>query len=1157
MAHRLAFFLCVLLILAHSHKAFGQGVEIALEASAAESEVGDLLGVDVVVNARSAALTSVSAFLSFDSRLFELVPVEASSGGVSHPFRSGSFLPGQVYANAVSGDGSSRIQLDYVVITGVGVDGVRPAASGRGVVASFLLKVVGRPEEGEYARIEIDDSGRRRTSYTELERAGAKGRFRYPPGHARVRVVADGSTAAAEGNPEAPQASGESVAGFPPVAEEAAGGTDPPLEAAMIDAGEVPKIRGIGGFRLVTGEEVVLHLDDYVEDPDTPSQQLQWDILADGLVEVGIDAERNLLVRAIPGEFGNGRLVLTVRDPQRNASVTQIEVTVTSREGETEEGSIPAVGEEIVDAPELGEESVDTSEPGEEIVDIPESGEESADTSELGEGIVDTSEPDEEIVDTPESREEVVDISETEEGGVDFEEAGREEVGLSESGDRIEDVDGLTEEEERVEEAGSVVSGEGTGDVREEAVVSETPMALKLGDIPDMELAAGEAHIFSLDDYVEVGDVEGVSWTVSGSPSVAVEIDADRQVWMRGASGFSGHQVLLFTAADGKGNIVTEVVRVEVGVEEVAGATVDPSQVPGVDEEALFELVEPPEFRLLVGALDSALSLDALVAQGDPGAVIWSVRGGAKVQGRIDPGARLLILDARGALPGREVFFLDASLGDRRLSVPLWVNVRAPRLAIRPLPDLVIVAGAVDSSLSLDEYLEGDFAPEQVSWEVQGPEGVEVEVDPRSHRLRVSGSGSFELFLRVVASTGAVETGVLWVEEEIFANPLEPTSTDPGKVPVLHLPQEVVLEPGEVREFEGVVEDVDTELSLLIWEVVAEGGGEAVAHNGSLRVRAVEGVDFRVRLGVADPQGNHVEGELLVRVQAVEPVDATPPQLSLEGRLSGEDRVELRIQTDEELAAVPSLVVGGRELEVDVRDDYYQAFFEVVESGTIEARAAGLDGAGNAGTVGLSLVVGRIGVPGGSVASADGGMRVQAPAGERIVLVHRGEDGYRVDFPAGRSDRVDLIFVHDFSGDYPVVVLRYDSGRAEWEELPTFVSPEIRVVYSSVDGPGLFKLGKGSGAVPLSAEPVVYPNPFNAAATIRYLVEEQGAVRLWIYDLQGQLVRRLVERTQAAGPWTVVWDGRREDGQQTASGVYLFRVETGGGSRGGKMTLLH
>lgn len=72
-----------------------------------------------------------------------------------------------------------------------------------------------------------------------------------------------------------------------------------------------------------------------------------------------------------------------------------------------------------------------------------------------------------------------------------------------------------------------------------------------------------------------------------------------------------------------------------------------------------------------------------------------------------------------------------------------------------------------------------------------------------------------------------------------------------------------------------------------------------------------------------------------------------------------------------------------------------------------------------------------------------------------------------------------------------------------------------------------------------------YPNPFNPATTISYKLSQPDMVSLEIYNLQGQLVNRLVHAMQAAGEHVATWRGVNEAGMAQPSGVYFYRLQVG------------
>lgn len=83
-----------------------------------------------------------------------------------------------------------------------------------------------------------------------------------------------------------------------------------------------------------------------------------------------------------------------------------------------------------------------------------------------------------------------------------------------------------------------------------------------------------------------------------------------------------------------------------------------------------------------------------------------------------------------------------------------------------------------------------------------------------------------------------------------------------------------------------------------------------------------------------------------------------------------------------------------------------------------------------------------------------------------------------------------------------------------------------------------------------------YPNPFNPSTEISFELPVRGDVRLDIYNLLGQNVRTLVNGSLEAGSHTITWDGRADNGTGVASGVYLYRLQSGSYSETKKMTLM-
>jgi hypothetical protein len=72
-----------------------------------------------------------------------------------------------------------------------------------------------------------------------------------------------------------------------------------------------------------------------------------------------------------------------------------------------------------------------------------------------------------------------------------------------------------------------------------------------------------------------------------------------------------------------------------------------------------------------------------------------------------------------------------------------------------------------------------------------------------------------------------------------------------------------------------------------------------------------------------------------------------------------------------------------------------------------------------------------------------------------------------------------------------------------------------------------------------------YPNPFNPSTSIGIAIHEGSQVKLAVYDLNGKLVRTLMEGFLTPRDYSFVWDGRDMTGKLMPSGVYLYRLTDG------------
>jgi len=87
-----------------------------------------------------------------------------------------------------------------------------------------------------------------------------------------------------------------------------------------------------------------------------------------------------------------------------------------------------------------------------------------------------------------------------------------------------------------------------------------------------------------------------------------------------------------------------------------------------------------------------------------------------------------------------------------------------------------------------------------------------------------------------------------------------------------------------------------------------------------------------------------------------------------------------------------------------------------------------------------------------------------------------------------------------------------------------------------------------------------YPNPFNPETTIKFDISGNSQsmikVSLNIYNLQGQLVRTLLNEEKTSGAHTVKWNGLDNNGKKVTTGIYLYSIIAGDFIATKKMAIL-
>ncbi len=101
------------------------------------------------------------------------------------------------------------------------------------------------------------------------------------------------------------------------------------------------------------------------------------------------------------------------------------------------------------------------------------------------------------------------------------------------------------------------------------------------------------------------------------------------------------------------------------------------------------------------------------------------------------------------------------------------------------------------------------------------------------------------------------------------------------------------------------------------------------------------------------------------------------------------------------------------------------------------------------------------------------------------------------------------------------------------------------------NGPFALTIDKTSMSVEAASVPTEYalhqnyPNPFNPVTTIVFDLPEATDVQIEIFNVLGQRVRTLVNRSYQPGSYRLQWDGRSDSRAAAPSGMYVCRIQAG------------
>jgi flagellar hook capping protein FlgD len=150
----------------------------------------------------------------------------------------------------------------------------------------------------------------------------------------------------------------------------------------------------------------------------------------------------------------------------------------------------------------------------------------------------------------------------------------------------------------------------------------------------------------------------------------------------------------------------------------------------------------------------------------------------------------------------------------------------------------------------------------------------------------------------------------------------------------------------------------------------------------------------------------------------------------------------------------------------------------------------------------------------------------------------------------GPFTNVNLTVPPTSSGSFPVTVHVVGPCNPAVDDVLTFTAnasdlpapDNIRTCQTTVTCPT--SVGIGDGGPDMFAFGLIGSNPFRRHTVISYTLPERSPVRIDVYNVAGQRVRTLVNRTEERGTHSVAFDLRNGRGKGLGAGVYLVRITT-------------
>ncbi len=121
------------------------------------------------------------------------------------------------------------------------------------------------------------------------------------------------------------------------------------------------------------------------------------------------------------------------------------------------------------------------------------------------------------------------------------------------------------------------------------------------------------------------------------------------------------------------------------------------------------------------------------------------------------------------------------------------------------------------------------------------------------------------------------------------------------------------------------------------------------------------------------------------------------------------------------------------------------------------------------------------------------------------------------------------------------------------------INPEMNNGYPYLNYPNSVPNDDMTIETPLLTKAVLhsaYPNPFNPSTTISFDLAGTENVCINIFNIKGQLIKNICNKTYDKGNHSIIWDGKDNQGNSCGTGVYFYKMTAGKTRQSKKMMMI-